>query len=95
VDDELHTSVSNSLSVFILKMRSPADIELFHVWQLHDKRRQLRHLFQCVEDCLKALDVVCVVTAFDLLCSAAKTDFRELLHFTQFLDAVVTETAMF
>jgi hypothetical protein len=64
------------------------------VWQLHDKLLQLRHLFQCVEYRLKTINGVGISVTFDLFCSTAEVNFRELLDLTQFFDAVVTEAAM-
>jgi hypothetical protein len=81
VDDKLHTFVTDSLPILLLRLQSPIDIELFNVWQLHDKRCQLRHLFQCVENCLKAVDSVGIVSVFYSAYSIAKAHFCELSHF--------------
>jgi hypothetical protein len=97
VGDELLTSLAHSPSVFLMRLISLIDVQLFHVWQLHDKRCQLRHLFQCVESCPKAIDsvdvtvVVTVTVAFDLFHSIVETDVCELLHFAQFFDTVVAK----
>jgi hypothetical protein len=65
------------------------------VWQLHDERRQLLHLFQCVEDHCKGVDCIDVAAVIDLLYSAAEVQFGKLLYFAQLFHAVVAEAAVF
>jgi hypothetical protein len=62
---------------------------------LHHEYRQLWHLFQRIENCLKAINSVGVAAAIGLWCSAIEDYFLQLLDFTQFFDAFITEVALF
>jgi hypothetical protein len=69
--DELRASVTDLLSVLFLRLLFTIQIQLFCMWQLHNERRQLRHLIQGVEDCSKA-NYSINIASVGLLCSTAE-----------------------